>query len=147
MQLYQDCSKTDPSSTANGLALTMIFRMQRMLKKSMTVHGTVAKDVLRNIWKSIPKAMEAIEAEWNRLRAHNVWHEAHLRTLGSVQNETKRNNKTIHIGRLFDFVSKTTSILVPIYATTNVEWHLGNHVRDDRYVSRTIIRRFFRNYI
>ena len=68
----------------------------------MTVYGTVAKDVPRDKWKTIPKAMEAVAAEWARLRAQNVWDEAHPRTLGSVQSEAKRNNKTIHIGRLFD---------------------------------------------
>ena len=30
----------------------------------MTVYGTVAKDVLRDKWKTIPKAMEAVNAEW-----------------------------------------------------------------------------------
>ena len=64
----------------------------------MAVYGTVAKDVPRNIWKAIPKAMEAIAAEWARLRAQDVQDEAHPRTLGSVQSEAKRNNKTIHIG-------------------------------------------------
>ena len=68
----------------------------------MTVYGTAAKDVLRNMWKSIPTAMEALDADWNRLRAQNVWDAAHTRTLDSVQSEAKRTNKTIHIGVLFD---------------------------------------------
>ena len=50
----------------------------------MTVYGTVAKDVPRDKWKTIPKAMEAIAAEWARLRAQNVWDESHPRILGSV---------------------------------------------------------------
>ena len=32
----------------------------------------------------------------------NVWDESHLRALGSVRSEANRNNKAIHIGRLFD---------------------------------------------
>ena len=43
-------------------------------------------------------AMGAIAAEWVCLRAQDVWDEAHPQTLGSVQSEAKRNNKTIHIG-------------------------------------------------
>ena len=80
--------------------VTQLRRIQAFQR--MTVYGTVAKDVRRDKWKTIPKAMEAIAAEWARLRAQNVWDEAHPRTLGSVQAEAKRNNKTIHIGRLFD---------------------------------------------
>ena len=68
----------------------------------MTVYGTVGKDVPRDKWKTIPKAMEAIAAEWARLRARNVRHESHPCILGSVQAEAKRNNKTSHFGRLFD---------------------------------------------
>ena len=80
-----------------------VTQLQRVKAfQRMTVYGTVAKDVPRDKWKTIPKAMEAVAAEWARLRAQNVWDEAHPRTLGSVQAEAKRNNKTIHIGRLFD---------------------------------------------
>ena len=39
----------------------------------MTVYGAVAKDVHRNMWKGIRKALEAIDAQWNRLRAQKVW--------------------------------------------------------------------------
>ena len=68
----------------------------------MTVCGAVAKDVPRDKWKTIPKALDAVAAEWARLRAQHVWDEDNPRTLGSVQADAKRNNKTIHIGRLFD---------------------------------------------
>ena len=79
----------------------------------MTAYGAVAKDVPRDKWKHIQKALEAVNAEWARLRAQTVWDEAHPRTLGSVQAEAKRNNKTIYICRLFDLCVEKRSELVP----------------------------------
>ena len=77
----------------------------------MTVYGAVAKDVPRNMWKGIPQAMEAVEAEWSRLRAQKVWDEDNPRSLGSIQSDATRANNTIHIGRLFDFCVETHSEL------------------------------------
>ena len=80
-----------------------VTQLQRIKAfQRMTVYGTVAKDVPRDKWKTIPKPMAAIAAEWARLRAQHVWDEAHPRTLGSVQAEAKRNNKIVNIGELFD---------------------------------------------
>ena len=50
----------------------------------------------------MPKALEAVKAEWACLRARTVWDEARPRTIGSVKADAKRDNKTSHIGRLFD---------------------------------------------
>ena len=89
-----------------------VTQLQRVkVFQRMTVYGTVAKDVLGNMWKGIPKAMEAVEAEWGCLRAQNVWDEAHPRTLGSIQSKATRNNKTILIGCLFDLCDETRSEL------------------------------------
>ena len=68
----------------------------------MTVYGVVANDVPRDKWKIIPKTMDAVAAEWLRLRAQPVSDEDNPRTLSSVQAEAKRNNNTIHICVLFD---------------------------------------------
>ena len=76
-----------------------VTQLQRIKAfQRMAVYGAVDKDVSRHMWKTIPKAMDAIAAYWVRLRAQDVWDEAHPQTLGSVQSEAKRNNKTIHIG-------------------------------------------------
>ena len=93
-----------------------VTQLQRIKAfQRMTVCGTDAKDVPRDKWKTIPKAMEAIAAEWARLRAQNVWDEAHPRTLGSVHAKAKRNNKTIHIGRLFDLgVEQRIELAAPL---------------------------------
>ena len=50
-----------------------VTQLQRIKAfQRMTVDGTVSKDVPRNMWKTIPKAMEAIATERNRLRARRV---------------------------------------------------------------------------
>ena len=98
----------------------------------MTVYGAVAKDVLRDKWKTIPKALDAVAAEWVRLRAQHVWDEDHPRTLGSVQAEAKRNNKTIHIGRLFDLcVEKHSSLAAHLRKYKGRVVFGGNNVRDE----------------
>ena len=109
-----------------------VTQLQRVKAfQRMTVYGTVAKDVPRDKWKTIPKAMEAVAAEWARLRAQNVWDEAHPRTLGSVQAEAKRNNKTSHIGRLFDLcVEKHVNLLLTCVNKGRVVFG-GNNVRDE----------------
>ena len=50
-----------------------VTQLQRVKAfQRMAVYGTVAKDVRRDKWKTIPKAMAAIAAEWARVRAQNV---------------------------------------------------------------------------
>ena len=86
-----------------------VTQLQRVKAfQRMIVYGTVAKDVPRIMWKGVPEAMGAVEAEWNRLRAQNVWDEAHPRTLGSIQSKANRSSKTINIGCLFDLCVETT---------------------------------------
>ena len=76
--------------------------------------------------------MEAVAAEWARLRAQHVWDENHLRTLGSVQAEAKRNNKTIHIGRLFDLcVEQHSELAAHLGKYKGRVVFGGNNVRDE----------------
>ena len=98
----------------------------------MTVYGAVAKDVPRDKRKTIPKAMEAIAAEWARLRAQHVWDESHPRILGGDQAEARRNNKTIHIGRLFDLcVEKHKELVAHLRKYKGRVVFGGNNVRDE----------------
>ena len=44
-----------------------VTQLQRVKAfQRLAVYGTVAKDVPRDKWKTIPKAMDAIAAEWAR---------------------------------------------------------------------------------
>ena len=62
----------------------------------------------------IPKALEAVNAEWSRLRAQTIWDEVHPHDLGSVQREAKQANKTIHIEQLFALcVEKRNALAAP----------------------------------
>ena len=67
-------------------------------------YGLVAKDVPRKLCPNMRKAFEAIEVEWVRLPSQTGWDEARPRTLGSVKANAKRDNETIHLGRLFDML-------------------------------------------
>ena len=81
--------------------------------------------------ENIPKAMEAVSAEWARVRAQHVWDEDHRRTLGSVQAEAKRTNNTIHIGRLFDLcVEKHSELAAHLRKYKGRVVFGGNNVRD-----------------
>ena len=121
---------TNSAHIEREFGVTQLQRIKAFQR--MTVYGAVAKDVPRDKWKTIPKAMDAVAAEWARLRAQHVWDEDHPRTLGSVQAEAKRNNKTIHIGRLFDLcVEKHSELAAHLrkYKGRVVLW--GKHVRDE----------------
>ena len=50
-----------------------VAQLQRIKAfQRMAVDGAVAKDIPRRMWKTMPKAMDAIDAEWARLRAQDV---------------------------------------------------------------------------
>ena len=74
-------------------------RVEAFLRMNL---GVVAKDIPRRQWNQTPGARDAVEAEWRRLREHDVWDEKHPRGLRDVMNEAKNAGKTIHVGRLFD---------------------------------------------
>ena len=49
-----------------------------------------------------PKARAALQAEWDRLRAIQCWNEAAVREWSEVAQEAKRQNCTVHVGRIFN---------------------------------------------
>ena len=87
-------------------------------------HETNGKP-FQKLWKLLP-------LNGARLRAQNVWDEAHPRTLGSVQSEAKGNNKTVHIGRLFDLcVEKHSELAARLRKYKGRVVFGGNNVRDE----------------
>ncbi len=77
--------------------------------------------VRRHVWPAVnkreaalnPKAQEAMQKEWKRLRDINTWDESSVREWEDVRKEAKASGETIHIGRVFPILVEKNSELDP----------------------------------
>ena len=67
----------------------------------MSYAAAVARSVTKKEAASNPKAQEAVQKEWDGLRAIGTWGEDEGRELEEVRREAKKKGQPIHIGRLF----------------------------------------------
>ena len=49
-----------------------------------------------------PKAREALDLEWNKLRTKGVWDEELVRELHNIVQEARRKGEKVHLGRIFE---------------------------------------------
>ena len=61
----------------------------------------IARSVGRHEMLNNPKAIEAMDKEWQRLMKKKVWDLLSRRELAEVAKEANRENRTIHMGRVF----------------------------------------------
>ena len=71
----------------------------------------VARSVNKKEAAGNPKAQQAMQEEWDRLRAIGTWNEDGVRELDEVRKEAKNKGQTIHIGRLFPILVEKNSEL------------------------------------
>ena len=64
-------------------------------------NACVARPVNKAELNSHPKAREAVDKEWDRLREKKVWDEDFVREWDDVRAESKRTGKEVHMGYLF----------------------------------------------
>ena len=79
---------------------TMKFQHRPGQKTPFIYSACVAKPITRKEWKLIPKAMEAMDKEWDKLRALRCWEEDKVMEFTELRK--KEWGKTIHVARIFD---------------------------------------------
>ena len=62
----------------------------------------VARSVDKAEVSRVPEAQAALAKEWRRLRDMRTWDESGVREWAAVRDEARRNNATIHVGRIFE---------------------------------------------
>ena len=65
----------------------------------------VARPVHKDEMRKQPKAQEALQQEWDRLRALHCWDETAVAEWSGVARRAKRDNVTCHVGTDLQFVS------------------------------------------
>ena len=73
--------------------------------------AAVARSATKKEAAGDPKAQEAMQKEWDRLRAIGTWDEDGVRELEEVRREAKKKGQTIHIGRHFPILVEKNSEL------------------------------------
>ena len=71
----------------------------------------VARSVSKAEMRLSQKAMEAMDAEWDRLRAIKTWMEDDVEDWHIVQAAARKAGETVHIGRLFPILVEKNSEL------------------------------------
>ena len=71
----------------------------------------VARSVSKKEMMLSQKAIDAMDAEWARLREIRTWVEADVKDWHEVQAEARQNGETVHIGRLFPILVEKNSEL------------------------------------
>ena len=71
----------------------------------------VARPVGKKEIEAQPKAQEAVQKEWQRLRDKRVWDESSVREWGDVAKEARDKGKEVHIGYLFGLCVEKNSEL------------------------------------
>jgi hypothetical protein len=73
----------------------------------------VARPVTKKEAKANPKAMAALDKEWDKLRKQVCWDESRVREWADVSAEAKRKGTKVHVGRVFDICVEKNSELPP----------------------------------
>ena len=71
----------------------------------------VARSVSKAEMRLTPKALEAMDAEWDRLRKIRTWVEEDVKEWHKVQEAARETGETCHIGRLFPILVEKNSEL------------------------------------
>ena len=79
--------------------------------KGEVANVSVARSVNKAEMKLSPKAMEAMNAEWSRHQKIKTWLEEKVENWSIVRDRARRNNKQIHIGRVFPILVEKNSEL------------------------------------
>ena len=71
----------------------------------------VARPVTKKEARETPKAMAALDKEWNKLRNMGCWDETRVEEWQAVATRAKRGGTKVHIGRIFDICVEKNSEL------------------------------------
>ena len=71
----------------------------------------VARSVSKAEMKLTPRALEAMDAEWERLRKIKTWMEDQVKEWSVVRDKAREDGETVHIGRLFPILVEKNSEL------------------------------------
>ena len=103
-------------------------------QNALTLFAAVARLVSKQEVAANPKAKAAMDKEWNNLREKGVWDEKRARECRDIVSEAKRQNQTVHLGRIFEACYEKGSELSqddPRRKFKGRTVFQGNNVRDE----------------
>ena len=98
-------------------------------KVAIELFASVARLVSKEEVARNPKAKAALDKEWDNLRNKGVWDEKRVRECRDIVAEARRNNKTVHLGRIFEACYEKGSELP----------EAGQYFRETTFVMRILI--------
>ena len=94
------------------------------------------RQVPRKEMAGLPKALEAENAEWSRLRAKGAWDESVVREMSDVAAEARRKKTEVHFGYLFGFCVEKNVELPAGHPSRKLKYRVvfqGNRVKDQNF--------------
>ena len=86
-------------------------RVMKAIDKIVNPPVAVARSVSKAEMRMSQKALDAMDAEWERLRAIKTWMEDDVEDWHIVQARAREAGETVHIGRLFPILVEKNSEL------------------------------------
>ena len=103
-------------------------------KNALELFSLVARLVTKEEVARTPKAKEALDKEWQNLKNKGVWDESRVRECRDIIADAKKNNQTVHLGRIFEACYEKGSELPESDPRRKFKGRTvfqGNNVRDE----------------
>ena len=98
--------------------------------------AVVARPVNKAEVRTTPAAQQALQKEWDKLRAAGCWNESGVREWADVAAEARRKNAKAHVGMIFDICVEKGSELPKGDPGRNFKGRVvfqGNNVQDENW--------------
>jgi len=131
-----ECTDSDDEIKLPRTFSTESGHRQHISNHTFPLNACVARPVNAKEVARTPKAQEALQKEWDRLRGMRCWDESQVREWSDVSRECKRTGEKAHVGRVFAICVEKNAELPTDHPNRKFKGRVvfqGNNVKDENW--------------